>query len=199
MFTPTFSAALFLQNLLLIYTFAGVAGFVLLNALVGKYRDNLDAKAEEDDQAENSNAGRFGRILKASLPAFVADQSLCVTFCRALRDNHSLISASALAEYDPIVPRHIRTCVLGIGLLWLMAAEALLFAYSSPDLGCEAFETRQECLAVSSPYDPTIDACYWDWETLPHCNFLEPNEDDAYSPFRLGSVLLVRVIARLKS
>ena len=53
------------------------------------------------------------------------------------------------------------------------------------------FETREECLAVSSPYDPTIDACYWEYETLPHCNFLEPNEDDAYSPFRLGSVLLV--------
>ena len=192
-FAPTFSAALFLKNLLLIYTFAAVAGFVLLNVAVGHYRDIIDAKEEDHERAPESPSHLAGytRTLKNSLPDFVSDKSLCVTFCRALRDNHSLLSASALAEYDPIVPRYIRTCVLGIGLLWLMAAEALLFLYSNPDLGCEEILGEQECLAMSSPYDPTVDACSWDWETLPHCNFEEPNEDDAYSPFRLGSVLLV--------
>ena len=52
-FAPTFSAALFLKNLLLIYTFAAVAGFVLLNVAVGHYRDIIDAKEEDHERARS--------------------------------------------------------------------------------------------------------------------------------------------------
>ena len=93
--------------------------------------------------------------------------------------------------------------ILGVGMLWLMTAEAVLFLVSSPaDLGCEANTSKDECTMMSSPYDPGLDnlgrehnrpppACAWDPRAQPACTFLEPNEDDAYSPFRLLTVLIV--------
>ena len=66
---------------------------------------------------------------KKSLPEFVGDRSICHTFCRLLANNHGWIAASAFGPFDPLVPRHIRTQILAIGLLWVLTAEAVLATF----------------------------------------------------------------------
>ena len=149
----------------------------------------------------------------------MTDSSLWTTFARALLENHSLLASSALAQYDGFAPRAARVSVLGIGMLWLMAGkvracnenksppvstslrwcvwrttagEAALFLVSSgSDLGCEEFLSEAACATLDSPFEPNARACHWDGEYTPACTFAEPDEDDAYSPFRLLSVLIV--------
>ena len=58
-----------------------------------------------------SRKSTFDVALKASLPDFVVDRSLCTTFARAMLENHSLLSCSALSPFDPLAPRAVR--VLG--------------------------------------------------------------------------------------
>ena len=64
-----------------------------------------------------------------SLPEFVGDRSICHTFCRLLMNNHGWIAASAFGPFDPLVPRHIRTQVLAIGILWVLCCEAVLATF----------------------------------------------------------------------
>ena len=59
----------------------------------------------------------------------MSDRSICHTFCRQLVNNHGWIAASAFGPYDPLVPRHIRTQILAIGLLWVLTAEAVLATF----------------------------------------------------------------------
>jgi hypothetical protein len=66
---------------------------------------------------------------KKSLPEFVGDRSICHTFCRLLVNNHGWIAASAFGPFDPLVPRHIRTQVLAIGILWVLCCEAVLATF----------------------------------------------------------------------
>ena len=71
----------------------------------------------------------IAKYSEKTLPEFVGDRSICHTFCRELANNHGWISASAFGPYDPLVPRHIRTQILAIGVLWVLTAEAVLATF----------------------------------------------------------------------
>lgn len=84
-------------------------------------------------------------------PEFVQEHSLCTTFRRVLMENHPILEAFAWGPFDPVVPKYIRVQVLALTLLWLMAAEALLYMMLYPDLGCNDFPTEAECIGMTSP------------------------------------------------
>ena len=51
-----------------------------------------------------------------------------------------------------------------------MAAEALLQQFLNPDLGCSQYLTESDCLVMTSPYDPTKQACAWTVTNLIPCD-----------------------------
>ena len=68
----------------------------------------------------------YPRLAHSSLPDFAGETRFFKTFMRTVVENHSWLSASAWGSFDPIVPRHIRSMVLAIEILWTMAANAVL-------------------------------------------------------------------------
>lgn len=71
--------------------------------------DDESAGAKKDENGvENRSQREIGQALKQSLPEFMLDPSIWVTFWRALLENHSLLSSSAISPYDPLVPRAVR-------------------------------------------------------------------------------------------
>jgi hypothetical protein len=116
-------------------------------------------------EAQIADRQTLAHFAAASLPDFVLDKSFCHTFGRALLENHDWIASSALGAYDPLVPRHIRTQMFGIHLLWIMVGQALCFQLAYPDVGCGDHVTEETCTLLSAPLDPPFDrppACTWD-------------------------------------
>ena len=58
-----------------------------------------------------------------------------------------------------------------------MAAEALLFMFLQPDLGCDQYPTESLCLRLTSPYNPAEAACSWDIARAVPCAEAEPDPD----------------------
>jgi hypothetical protein len=81
----------------------------------------------------------------------VVERSLCATYRRVLLENHPVLAGFAFGSFDPVVPKYIRVQLLGLQMLWLMAAEALLYMMLYPDLGCDAFLTETDCIRMTSP------------------------------------------------
>ena len=73
------------------------------------------------------------------------------TFKRVLFEEHAVVSASAWGAYDPIVPRYIRAECLALEMLWLMAAEAFLYNFAYPDLGCASLQVKEPLLLMHLP------------------------------------------------
>ena len=74
-----------------------------------------------------------------------------------------------------MLPRHVRTLALSVGLLWVLTGVAVMCDFESPDLGCEAMLTEAECLAATNPHKPGDGACVWDADYAPRCATVEPD------------------------
>ena len=84
----------------------------------------------------------------------MGDRSICHTFCRQLVNNHGWIAASAFGPYDPLVPRHIRTQILAIGVLWVLCCEAVLATF---EVGSALFPFVRVCVVcVASIEDVSL-------------------------------------------
>ena len=112
---------------------------------------------------------------RTSLPEFVEETSMCHTVARVMMEEHGWVSASAWGAYDPLVPRYIRAECLALEMLWLMASEALLQQFLNPDLGCSQYLTESDCLVMTSPYDPSKQACAWTVTNLVACDEAPPD------------------------
>ena len=117
---------------------------------------------------------------RTSLPEFVEETSMCHTVARVMMEEHGWVSASAWGAYDPLVPRYIRAECLALEMLWLMAAEALLQQFLNPDLGCSQYLTESDCLVMTSPYDPSKQACAWTVTNLVACDEAPPDPNAMY-------------------
>ena len=128
---------------------------------LGELREAVGVGETDEMRAAIAAQHTVAAYARTSMPEFVEETNLCQTFVRVLSEEHSWISASAWGAYDPIVPRYIRAECLALEMLWLMYAEALLYEFLYPDLGCSLFMTESDCLTMSSPYDPDELACAW--------------------------------------
>jgi hypothetical protein len=86
--------------------------------------------------------------------------------------------------------------VFAAELIWLMASEAVGFMLAFPDLGCDGFFTRADCERMTSPYDPTQDACFWDATVYPQCAYYEPDPDNAYTTQRFMLIIVAYAVIR---
>ena len=102
---------------------------------------------------------------------------------------HSWIQSSAWGLYNPVIPKYIRAMVFGVSLLWLMASNAIAYQFAYPDLGCDLYWTEADCGVMTSPYDPTQPACFWDPTVETPCAFLEPSS--SYSPERMIIIIIL--------
>ena len=101
------------------------------------------------------------------------------------------VSASAWGVFDPLVPKYIRAQVLGISMLWLMAAVAVSSMLKSPDLGCDLYTNEADCLVMSSPIDPSVAACAWDPMFAPPCDTAPPDTSNQFTPINIALLVLI--------
>jgi hypothetical protein len=155
-----------------------------------------EAGVNEPEEIRNAIAAErtIANYSKKSLPDFVTDRSICHTFVRTVMDEHGFIYASPWGPYDPLIPRHIRSQILGVHLLWLLTGEAVMCMYESPDIGCEDFESYEECISMTSPYNPEMNACLWQPDGLPRCSLIEPDPEDWSDPARAIAIVICMVV-----
>jgi len=160
---------------------------------LGEIRDSVGVTESAEVQAEIAAQQTLANFTATSLPDFVLDKSFCITYSRALHENHDWIASSAWGPYEPMVPKYIRAQVLGISLLWIMVGQALCFQLSYPDLGCDLYMTEYDCTLMVAPFDPPFDrppACAWDPTLEVPCSMTQP--EGMYTVMSL--VLMVAVL-----
>ena len=89
------------------------------------------------------------------------------------------------------MPKYIRAQVLGISMLWLMAAVAVSSMLKSPDLGCDLYTNEADCLVMSSPIDPSVAACAWDPVFAPPCDTAPPDTSNQFTPINIALLVLI--------
>ena len=203
---------LFEKNALLLWTFAALAGLALLSSAASVRADARDRAArwtplEAAKEREHAGVAEVDDLRVAAgvtssgiaaalanehthvrVPRFAGDAtvltetSVGATLVRVLHEAHSWISASPFGAYDPVVPRHIRTQLLAINVLWVMASEALMVLLLEPNMGCEEIRLRSDCLALMNPYNPVEHACAWDVSWPTPCLAAEPDSANTWTP-----------------
>ena len=218
-----FTMKLFEKNALLLWTFAALAGLALLSSAASVRADARDRAArwtpleaakerehagvaEVDDlrvaagvtssgiAAALANEHTFAFHASQAMPQSFTETSVGATLVRVLHEAHSWISASPFGAYDPVVPRHIRTQLLAINVLWVMASEALMVLLLEPNMGCEEIRLRSDCLALMNPYNPVEHACAWDVGWATPCQKAEPDSANTWTPERMVAILAAMIL-----
>ena len=217
----SFGANMFAQNPELMITFGVMLIILLINIALGIKHDQQDHAAEWtvlESKKTRFEAGRLdleplrvsagvadsvemrqavqnehttAAFANASLPDFVTDKSSMGTITRVIAEEHSWVSASAWGAYDPSIPRHIKSQVLAIQILWVMVSQAVYRQFTNPDLGCGLYTTEDDCLVMDAAWPAEGNACVWDI-TLEEPCYTAPA--DTSNQFSLLNMLLIAVV-----
>ena len=141
-----------------------------------------------------ANEHTFAFHASQAMPQSFTETSVGATLVRVLHEAHSWISASPFGAYDPVVPRHIRTQLLAINVLWVMASEALMVLLLEPNMGCEEIRLKSDCLALMNPYNPVEHACAWDVSWPTPCLAAEPDSANTWTPERMVAILAAMIL-----
>ena len=69
---------------------------------------------------------------------------------------------------------------------------------SYPDLQCNVHMTPKDCLKMSSPYDPSKDACAWTPQNFQPCDEAPPDPNSTYTVRGLLGILLVMMLVEVR-
>lgn len=88
------------------------------------------------------------------------------------------------------MPKYIRAQVLGIEMLWLMAAVAVQSQLKYPDLECDQYTNEADCLVMTSPFDSAVAACAWDPMISPPCDTAPPDMSSQFTPINIALLVI---------